>query len=42
MKKVQLNIIVGICGSASALDAYKVLLDAVEDDTGMVFVIFLK
>ena len=39
MKKVAPNFIVGIGGSAGALNAYKALLDALPPDTGMAFVI---
>ncbi len=39
MKKVQPKFIVGIGGSASALNAYKDLLDAMPPDTGMAFII---
>jgi two-component system CheB/CheR fusion protein len=39
MKKVQPEFIVGIGGSAGALNAYKALLDAMPLDTGMAFVI---
>ncbi|CAM4309406.1 chemotaxis protein CheB [Gillisia hiemivivida] len=39
MKTVQPIFIVGIGGSAGALNAYKVLLDAMPLDTGMAFVI---
>jgi len=39
MKTVQPEFIVGIGGSAGALNAYKVLLDALPTDTGMAFVI---
>lgn len=39
MKTVQPNFIVGIGGSAGALNAYKALLDAMPPDTGMAFVI---
>ena len=39
MKTVQPKFIVGIGGSAGALNAYKALLDAMPDDTGMAFVI---
>lgn len=39
MKTVQPRFIVGIGGSAGALNAYKVLLDAMPADTGMAFVI---
>ncbi len=39
MKTVQPIFIVGIGGSAGALNAYKDLLDAMPDDTGMAFVI---
>ena len=39
MKTVQPKFIVGIGGSAGALNAYKDLLDAMPDDTGMAFVI---
>jgi two-component system CheB/CheR fusion protein len=39
MKIVQPKFIVGIGGSAGALNAYKDLLDAMPDDTGMAFVI---
>ncbi len=39
MKTVQPIFIVGIGGSAGALNAYKALLDAMPDDTGMAFVI---
>ena len=39
MKKVQPIFIVGIGGSAGALNAYKALLDAMPLDTGMAFVI---
>ncbi len=39
MKTVQPTFIVGIGGSAGALNAYKALLDAMPDDTGMAFVI---
>ncbi|CAN5333215.1 hypothetical protein BH11BAC5_BH11BAC5_40830 [soil metagenome] len=39
MKTVQPKFIVGIGGSAGALNAYKALLDALPDDTGMAFVI---
>jgi len=39
MKTVQPIFIVGIGGSAGALNAYKALLDAMPSDTGMAFVI---
>jgi len=39
MKTVQPKFIVGIGGSAGALNAYKALLDAMPVDTGMAFVI---
>ena len=39
MKTVQPKFIVGIGGSAGALNAYKELLDAMPHDTGMAFVI---
>ena len=39
MKTVQPIFIVGIGGSAGALNAYKALLDAMPQDTGMAFVI---
>ncbi len=39
MKTVQPKFIIGIGGSAGALNAYKALLDAMPDDTGMAFVI---
>ena len=39
MTKFHPKIIVGIGGSAGALNAYKVLLDALPQDTGMAFVI---
>ncbi len=39
MKNVQPKFIVGIGGSAGALNAYKALLDAMPFDTGMAFVI---
>ncbi len=39
MKTVQPKFIVGIGGSAGALNAYKALLDALPHDTGMAFVI---
>jgi two-component system CheB/CheR fusion protein len=39
MKTVQPKLIVGMGGSAGALDAYKTLLDAMPPDTGMAFVI---
>lgn len=39
MKKVHPTFIVGIGGSAGALDGYKALLDAMPSDTGMAFVI---
>ncbi|HEV8083187.1 MAG TPA: chemotaxis protein CheB [Chitinophagaceae bacterium] len=39
MKTVQPKFIVGIGGSAGALNAYKALLDALPPDTGMAFVI---
>jgi two-component system CheB/CheR fusion protein len=39
MKTVQPIFIVGIGGSAGALNAYKALLDAMPNDTGMAFVI---
>ncbi len=39
MKTVQPKFIVGIGGSAGALNAYKALLDAMPPDTGMAFVI---
>jgi len=39
MKTVQPEFIVGIGGSAGALNAYKALLDAMPHDTGMAFVI---
>ena len=39
MRKLVLNFIVGIGGSAGALNAYKSLLDALPSDTGMAFVI---
>jgi len=39
MKTVQHKFIVGIGGSAGALNAYKALLDAMPADTGMAFVI---
>ncbi|MEO7489283.1 MAG: chemotaxis protein CheB [Ferruginibacter sp.] len=39
MKAVQPTFIVGIGGSAGALNAYKALLDAMPQDTGMAFVI---
>jgi len=39
MKTVQPTFIVGIGGSAGALNAYKALLDAMPHDTGMAFVI---
>jgi two-component system CheB/CheR fusion protein len=39
MKTVQPKFIVGIGGSAGALNAYKALLDAMPFDTGMAFVI---
>jgi two-component system CheB/CheR fusion protein len=41
MKKVQPEFIVGIGGSAGALNAYKALLDAMPLDTGMAFVIII-
>ena len=39
MKRVQPIFIVGIGGSAGALNAYKALLDSIPSDTGMAFVI---
>ncbi len=39
MEKVQPKFIVGIGGSAGALNAYKVFLDALPSNTGMAFVI---
>ncbi len=39
MKTIQPTFIVGIGGSAGALNAYKALLDAMPNDTGMAFVI---
>ena len=39
MKTIQPKFIVGIGGSAGALNAYKALLDAMPPDTGMAFVI---
>jgi len=39
MKTVQPKLIVGIGGSAGALNAYKALLEAMPHDTGMAFVI---
>ncbi len=39
MKTVQPKFIVGIGGSAGALNAYKALLNAMPPDTGMAFVI---
>ncbi len=39
MKTVQPTFIVGIGGSAGALNAYKALLDALPPDTGMAFII---
>jgi two-component system CheB/CheR fusion protein len=39
MKIVQPLFIVGIGGSAGALNAYKALLDAMPSNTGMAFVI---
>ncbi len=39
MKTVQPKFIVGIGGSAGALNAYKALLDAMPSDTGMAFII---
>ncbi len=39
MKTVQPKFIVGIGGSAGALNAYKALLDAMPHDTGMAYVI---
>jgi two-component system CheB/CheR fusion protein len=39
MKTIQPTFIVGIGGSAGALNAYKALLDAMPPDTGMAFVI---
>ncbi len=39
MKSAQPKFIVGIGGSAGALNAYKALLDAMPSDTGMAFVI---
>lgn len=39
MKTVQPKLIVGIGGSAGALNAYKALLDAMPSDTGMAFII---
>jgi two-component system CheB/CheR fusion protein len=39
MKTVQPEFIVGIGGSAGALNAYKTLLDALPPDTGMAFVV---
>ena len=39
MKTVQPILIVGIGGSAGALNAYKSLMDAMPDDTGMAFII---
>ncbi len=39
MKTIQPKFIVGIGGSAGALNAYKALLDALPHDTGMAFVI---
>lgn len=39
MRKLLPNFIVGIGGSAGALNAYKSLLDALPSDTGMAFVI---
>lgn len=39
MKTIQPKFIVGIGGSAGALNAYKALLDAMPHDTGMAFVI---
>jgi len=39
MKKGQPTLIVGIGGSAGALNAYKALLDALPHDTGMAFVV---
>ena len=38
MKTVRAIFIVGIGGSAGALNAYKALLDAMPSDTGMAFV----
>jgi len=39
MRTLHPNFIVGIGGSAGALNAYKALLDALPSNTGMVFVI---
>lgn len=39
MKTIQPKFIVGIGGSAGALNAYKALLDAMPPDTGMAFVV---
>src|ERR1035437_2413387 len=39
MKTLHPNFIVGIAGSAGALNAYKALLDALPSNTGMAFVI---
>ena len=39
MRIAQPKFIVGIGGSAGALSAYKALLDAMPNDTGMAFVI---
>ncbi|MDZ4667416.1 MAG: chemotaxis protein CheB [bacterium] len=39
MKTIQPEFVVGIGGSAGALNAYKALLDAMPPDTGMAFVI---
>ncbi len=39
MRTIQPKLIVGIGGSAGALNAYKALLDAMPHDTGMAFVI---
>jgi two-component system CheB/CheR fusion protein len=39
MKTIQPKFIIGIGGSAGALNAYKALLDAMPPDTGMAFVI---
>ena len=39
MRKLHPSFIVGICGSAGALNAYKALLDALPSNTGMSFVI---
>ena len=39
MKKLHPSFIVGVCGSAGALNAYKALLEALPSNTGMSFVI---